>query len=287
MWALDTRCALLTASADGFIAGLADIDRQRVSRFRLEKDRLHSLVSILLQRRLIRSTFNVEDSQYSILRTSENKPYLCLGDRNGDRGSWNFNVSHHGHFVCICSHPTALIGVDIVEIKMRSSWTRGVPAYIGMFQGKQFSAREISNMLQQRDPLVHFFINWSMKESFIKAVGTGLYFDLVSVEFMISYDECYTGSELITGTAQLSINGVPRLDWELVFRSLDHAHIISVATGPLADAADSYRHAILPHAKLHGSTFRVCAFDEKCSSSPDSNNHTSFLEFLTTSQLNQ
>ncbi|CAM9434623.1 unnamed protein product, partial [Ectocarpus fasciculatus] len=221
------------------LQGLPERDRARVLKYRNVKDRHHSLVSVLMQRSLIQRTFQVTEEEYSILRTAENKPYLCLGPRDGEKGTWNYNVSHQGDFVCILSHPRLLVGVDIVEVKLRATWRAGVPAYIDLFKGNQFSAAEVQRMLQQSDPLTHFFINWSMKEAFIKAIGTGLYYELETIEFVIVYDSPRTGGE-VRGTAQVWLNKVLQPKWSFAFCSLNETHIVSVATGPVDDAADSF-----------------------------------------------
>ena len=247
LWTLDIRDAEFISHWETVVdtsPTLSASERERVMKYRVSTDRKHALSSILLQKALIRRTFNVQDSQFSILRTKNNKPYVCLGPRNNEKGSWNYNVSHHGQFVSIASHSHALIGIDIVEVKLRGTWKKSIGEYVSMFKD-QFSAKELTSILKQKTPLVHFFINWSLKEAFIKAIGSGLYFNLVDIEFEITYDsKCLMSSE-ISGTAVVYHDNIIKSDWFFEFCSLDELHILSVATGPFEDdvASQNLEHA--------------------------------------------
>lgn len=286
LWAMDTRCPQLVASAESILERLSIADKTRVSRYRIVADRNHSLVSVLLQRYLIRTTFGVDDSQYAILRTTENKPYLCLGQCGRDKGSWNYNVSHQGSFACIASHRTCLIGIDIVEVKLRPSWTKGVSAYIQMFQGGQFSKAEVRCMLLAADPLVHFFINWSMKEAFIKAVGTGLYYDLASVEFLISYDEeAKFDGGMVRGSSKVTLKDIHQPQWKLEFCSLDATHIVSIATGPVQEAAHSFKSVVQTTADLKCLPPTESDFDHDVSHGKQSLKFGPALKFISIAEI--
>lgn len=84
------------------------------------EDRRRALVSHLLQRRAAKAM--VGETSFSILRTNkvssafwttqvasvgvQNKPFIVS---DVDLGTWNFNVSHHGNFVCLIADSENLV----------------------------------------------------------------------------------------------------------------------------------------------------------------------------------
>ena len=221
-------------------------EREKVLRFRKENDQKLSLVSALLQRRTIRESLCCGDGDYEIMRSKEGKPYPVSSTR--PVANWNYNVSHHGSFVGIVSDTDHIVGADVVELHVRRTWTKDAAAYISMFQS-QFTPAELRCAKGCRSDVEryrHFFVNWSLKEAYIKAVGTGLQMDLQALHFVIyfdnpdSHEETTGGHMRCRGTAHLYIRGRLRNDWSFVFQELDASHVITVARGPVHDVAPTF-----------------------------------------------
>lgn len=238
-----------TQSADWnvFMSFVTDEERIKILKFRFDDDRKRALVSILLQKALVRHHLNTTlDDGFVIKRTTENKPYVVLLKDGSTKpiGHWNYNLSHHGQFVGIASHPRLLVGADLVDISTRAPSIRSARAYIEMFE-RNLDPKELSFILRQGNEdsiYLGFFIIWSLKESFIKAIGIGLGFELQNVCFTVKYDPLANDSGSIRGSATATICGVFRSDWKFDFFSLDNRHIMAVARGPIADALESYRN---------------------------------------------
>ena len=167
-------------SFQSYMMALTHKEYKSVNKYRSIDDKKRALLSILLQKSLIQQKWKIRDSDYEILRTPQNKPYMHSSANIGS--SWNYNVSHHGNFVCIASHSKHLIGIDIVDIETRK---RGANAalFIEMFR-KQLTDLEMRTILRESDDISRyslFFVHWALKEAFIKAVGMGLGFDLQEV----------------------------------------------------------------------------------------------------------
>ena len=168
-------------SFQSYVMGLTHKEYQSVNKYRNMDDKKRALLSILLQKSLIRQKWKIRDSDYEILRTPQNKPYMHSSANIGS--SWNYNVSHHGNFVCIASHAKHLIGIDIVDIETRERGTNAAASFIEMFQ-KQLTDLEMRTILRESDDkskYTLFFVHWALKEAFIKAVGMGLGFNLQEV----------------------------------------------------------------------------------------------------------
>jgi 4'-phosphopantetheinyl transferase len=222
------------------VASLDFAEKLKVERFKRDDDQRRSALSLLLQHHAIEKEFGCSRSDYKILRTREGKPYLS--STKAWHGVWNYNVSHHGKYVALASSPMYTVGVDIVEIAIRKSWTKSVAEYIGMFSS-HFTPRERSWQTQgHNDPEVlrRFFINWSLKEAYIKAIGLGLQVELGTLDFFISCPGVTSGDEGGEGSAALRIDNTPQPQWSFLFRHIDPTHVISVAlSAPLQSAHSS------------------------------------------------
>lgn len=152
--------------------------------------------------------------------------------------------------MCIACHSNSLIGIDVVDISTRSSMVSNAREFVSMYH-KQLSDNEVayicnrgrdSNCDTDNDIYTTFYIYWSLKESYIKAIGIGFGIDLQQVVFTISSFTNVDG--VIKGKAKVCINQEHKNsnDWEFTFFSLDVKHVICIATGPIADCIDSYKY---------------------------------------------
>lgn len=96
------------------VSQLTASEQTSVKRFIFEPDQKRALLSILLQRALIHKEFDFTNKHdFQISRTQEGKPYLVSTRKNV--GFWNYNVSHHGDFVCIAADHESLVSFDMLH----------------------------------------------------------------------------------------------------------------------------------------------------------------------------
>ena len=119
-------------------------------------------------------------------------------------------------------------------------------------------------MVQQFTPFEWRFINkagatdaqrvatfmrlWCLKESYIKAVGIGLGFDLQRAEFHLDDDTIFrdmNDTATVEEYTSLFIDKRNVAEWAFEEVCLDAEHMAAVATGPVVDACESYA-ATLP-----------------------------------------
>lgn len=145
--------------------------REEVAAIRNKRVALRRLVGEVMVERAILEGWGLGRSAYVIARTKGGKPYV-----EGRRDIF-FNVSHSGDYV-VCVVSDWEVGVDIER-------RRKAPLDVAR---RYFHPGELSSLerLAESERNVRFFDYWSVKESFLKYVGTGLTHPLNSfrVEFL-------------------------------------------------------------------------------------------------------
>lgn len=107
-----------------------------------------------------------------IAQTEHGKPYFPTAPEI------SFNLSHCNSLVA-CVLGTGELGVDVEEIRTRRS---------GVMR-RAFSAEEIVAVEQSNNPDEAFFRYWTLKESYVKAIGIGISYPLRDVRFRITFDQ--------------------------------------------------------------------------------------------------
>ena len=168
------------------LALLPQVESAAVARFHHRVDRKRALVSRLLQRRCVASARDIADERVVIARTKGGKPFDATPrDSNGD--NFNFNVSHEGHLVVLASDPVLLVGVDVsAPFELRDGPSLGDfdtvrDTFANVLTAEEWEVVEACTC--EAAQLMAFRRAWSRKESFTKARGDGLAFQLDRVEF--------------------------------------------------------------------------------------------------------
>ncbi|MCO5550975.1 hypothetical protein L7F22_006195 [Adiantum nelumboides] len=213
------------------------------------EDQKRSLISRLMQHLLVHMLFKIPYKDVAILRTKEGKPYVEPCYLNESSPNLNFNVSHHGDYVALASETLCIVGLDIMVADTDEH--EAPEDYIKNFQSC-FTVLEWNNIKSVGpDPislLDQFHRYWCMKESYIKAIGIGLGFDLQRAEFFFSDGNVWNDA------ACLRLDGIERTDWCFHLSHLDEHHWVCVAKGPPADAVESFKKS-LHVLDVEGATF--------------------------------
>lgn len=145
--------------------------RQRVQRFYKYEDAQRTLMGDVLTRYLICSKLRIKNQELVFRENEYGKPFLT-----GNHGI-EYNISHAGKWV-ICGIDYLPVGIDVEQIK---------PIDISIVD-RFFSEREAEAIMQKdtHEREAFFYDLWTLKESYVKAVGRGLSIPLDS--FTISID---------------------------------------------------------------------------------------------------
>lgn len=152
------------------------VSEQKKQKFLLHHNPIlasQSLIGEILLRISICNILNIPNNEIHFYNNEFNKPLF-----NHSSGYF-VNVSHSGDWVvsAVCDKP---VGVDIERIK--SIYYEGAQDF---FTNDEFS---LLMKKKENERLSYFFELWTLKESYVKAIGKGLNYPLNT--FCITYDGC-------------------------------------------------------------------------------------------------
>jgi 4'-phosphopantetheinyl transferase len=150
--------------------------KRKILGFRQMADAKRSLYAELLIRYLIEKRLGLSDERIVFELNEFGKPSLMKSE-----GDFHFNLSHSGDWV-VCMLDSYPVGIDVEEIR---------PIDISLAD-RFFSPKEVEELRAEpiKDKLAKFFETWTLKESYIKAVGKGLSIPLNSFS-ILSHDSKY------------------------------------------------------------------------------------------------
>ncbi|MEE6472859.1 hypothetical protein FKM82_009747 [Ascaphus truei] len=160
-------------------------EKHRIGQFVFTGDAKAAMVGRLLIRKLIAEKLQIPWNKILLQRTAKGKPFLEDGIP-AQQPNFNFNVSHHGDYAVLAAESELQVGVDIMKTDLPGS---GSTEEFFRIMNRQFTEREwgsIKSMNNDRTRLDMFYRHWALKESFIKAIGVGLGFNLQQIEFEVS-----------------------------------------------------------------------------------------------------
>lgn len=140
---------------------------ERSKKFRFEIDRRRSLGAEALLNRVLKDNFPQITVPVTLLADAYEKPFLKT---EGEAVTVSFNLSHSGNYA-LCAIGEHSVGCDI---ELRKENNAGIAR-------RFFTKRECEHIAD----VDSFFTYWTLKESFVKAVGKGLSMPMNSFEVQI------------------------------------------------------------------------------------------------------
>ena len=201
-------------------------ERDRAARFHFEHDRREYIAAHALLRTMLTVHLDRPARDWQFVADESGKPSLA-----GDAAfpGCRFNLSHTRGLVSVAIATHGRLGVDVEAVDPRKADLAVANAY--------FAPSEVA--LLQRMPAADqpewFFRLWTLKESYIKAIGTGLGTPLDSFEF--AFDPV---------RISFAGGGDDPGRWHFSMLPASDRHILSVAVDRPSDAIEISSRAILP-----------------------------------------
>ncbi|ASS75458.1 hypothetical protein CIG75_11040 [Tumebacillus algifaecis] len=186
-------------------------DQQRIMRYRRWEDRQSGLLAAKLARKMLSDHLGVAASELQIGRSDLGRPYVQgLTQWQGD-----FNVSHSGDWIFGGITTQGVLGVDVEglrEIEMDVSKHCYCP-----------EERDELYSLHGTEQNAFFYVLWTLKEAYIKAIGTGLSTPLTSFGFDIP--SLKAGRVLLKDES-----GTPQPHWHFQRYDVDDAYRFAICS---------------------------------------------------------
>ena len=201
-------------------------EKERIAKFMFKRDAKASLIGRLLIRKFISENSHLKYNEIVLKRDKNGKPFILNQEY---KNKLKFNVSHHGRLVvllgCTCDFE---VGVDVMTTKHHEG--KNLERFFRLMS-RNFSENEwkvIMNTDSSEDVRILLFNRyWALKESYLKAVGSGLSVDLATVEFRLKSKFLEINKPVID--TELYVNGLKQMDWFFEETLLDTDHLVAVA----------------------------------------------------------
>jgi 4'-phosphopantetheinyl transferase len=143
---------------EGLLHLLPPENRNFIARFKRTSGAQRSLFGELLARFIIGKTLGVDSKTIAFNKSKNGKPFL-------NKTGLHFNLSHSGDYVVMALSDHE-VGIDVEVIR---------PINYRIAE-RFFSPQEVSvlNLKAGYNKLEYFFDLWTLKESYLKLIGTGL-----------------------------------------------------------------------------------------------------------------
>lgn len=167
-----------------FFQSILPIEKRRnLAKFRRKEDFYRSLLGEILIRGTITEHTNLTNEEIRYSYNPYGKPFL------ENNPNFLFNISHAGNWVVILwGQDSRYIGIDIEKI---------TPIDLSLAKNL-FSPQENHNLLLKKgeEQLTYFYQLWTLKESYVKALGKGLSIPLDSFSFAYEKEKGWHSPEV-------------------------------------------------------------------------------------------
>lgn len=214
------------------ISCVQEEEREKIMKYAYKKDVKSKIIGRLMLRHCVSTMLGVCDDEVSLIRSEKERPQLSSDfvskykQTNSIVKSFDFNLSHDGDYCVVAGDWIDKVGIDITSVRIKP-----VQRYFELMR-KTFSEPEWLFIQgeandQDADKLFRFHRLWALKESLLKAEGSGITTNLRRFIFHCPTKNLTPG-RLINDT-QVIIDGKEGHKWMFEESLLDNRHIVSVA----------------------------------------------------------
>ena len=207
---------------DEYLSILSNEEREKYQRFHFEKDSHSYLVSHALVRKVLSRYCDVQPETWKFSFNQHGKPEILSSIKCPNI---KFNLSHaDGMSACVVSLDNDC-GVDVENIHRKNKLHAVAERMFAEQEAKIMSACDESKMQKK------FFDFWTLREAYVKAVGTGLGGSSKEFYFTISADAKDGISENIRAANINFVDSKKKVDlaWQFFLLELSSDHVAAIA----------------------------------------------------------
>jgi len=177
IWYIEPESIHDTALLNRFFEWLSPEERAQHRRFRFDKHRHTYLISHALVRQALSLSTQIAPAQFSFKTNAYGKPFVAAP---AHLQTVHFNLSHTEGLAAVAISKQTALGIDVENIHRRDMTQE---------LAEQFFAPEECQVVSQasdQERSTKMLEFWTLKESYIKAVGMGLSIELDSFAFKLA-----------------------------------------------------------------------------------------------------
>lgn len=226
-------------------SSIARDELERINKFVYQDDSKSSLIGCALIRKFLSEATSTPSNDIVLTRNSHGRPEVCQHYAKSKAAAWppmiDFNVSHSGDYCVLAGvwsqreSPIIKVGVDVTKIIKKNSKPE-LDRFLDLMSRRPFTRAEwatVEEATSDRQKCINFTRLWCLKESFIKAIGLGLAFQLQRIDFKFSDEH---NLNISTSTLRQTVlhDTIVRLDgriashWRFYETALDDEHIVAL-----------------------------------------------------------
>jgi len=231
-------------------------ENTRIRKFRFKDDYKHSLIGRLLIRKCVNKLLDLNWCDIHLSRDEKGKPILI--SKHAEKALY-FNISHQGSYTVLAASCKSNVGIDVM--KFVSPNNIDTQSFFQLMK-RQFVTEEwdyIRSFSQQFQQLKAFYRLWCLKESYLKAIGTGI--GTSSAAFM-KFD--IKTSDLTTSPCcdtHLYLDNCQQT-WKFTELLLDELHVVTVASEH--DVSKEFEYLVIDDLLLADDANHAISANEKC-----------------------
>lgn len=149
---------IFESQKEGLLSYLPKEGREAVLRYKTAKGSQRNLLGELISRKIIQQKSSIPTQEIHFKKTKKGKPFL-------NNSPIHFNISHSGDWVVLAVADMD-VGIDVE--KLRNINYRVATRFFS--KGENAALKQLEGI----DKLKLFFDFWTLKESYLKLLGTGL-----------------------------------------------------------------------------------------------------------------
>ncbi|XP_060064363.1 L-aminoadipate-semialdehyde dehydrogenase-phosphopantetheinyl transferase-like isoform X1 [Ylistrum balloti] len=195
-------------------------ETHRISKFVFKKDAKSSMIGRLMIRKVVSEYLNIPYKEVALGRTEKGKPFIA---NRSNVDHFSFNVSHQGDYAVLAAQGNCILGVDIMKLETRTDVASFFKTMRRQFTNEEW--RVIQSPATDKEKLRLFFRLWCLKESYVKALGVGIGFEVGRLNFDLTTRNIDSN---VTTDTTLKIDGTPMSEWAFEEQLLGN-HCVAVA----------------------------------------------------------
>lgn len=236
-------------------------EKLRIGQFVFTRDAKAAMAGRLMIRKLIAEKLKIPWDEIVLQRTVKGKPFLA-NDVCSTFPNFSFNVSHQGDYAVLAAEHSLQVGIDVMKTDFPGSGS--VEEFFRIMK-RQFTETEwksikcLDSVWTQLDT---FYRHWALKESFIKAIGIGVGFNLQRIEFHPSPLQMEIGK--VYKETKMLLDGEEEEGWIFEETMLDDRHHVAIAIEKPNGFGEKHSHRISGGAadQVQTAQFTFLTFEE-------------------------